>query len=70
MKSFSINQTDKSRTEMLYVKLRIIFAKTLDRIGRENREDGNEIRREITLHSFRRFVKTTVSDLGYLDYSE
>ena len=35
-----------------------------------NREDGNEIRLEITLHSFRRFVKTTISDLGYADYSE
>jgi hypothetical protein len=35
-----------------------------------SREDGNEIRREITLHSFRRFVKTTISDLGYSDYSE
>ena len=33
-------------------------------------EDGNENRREITLHSFRRFVKTTISDLGYSDYSE
>ncbi len=42
----------------------------LDRIGMGSREDGNEIRREITLHSFRRFVKTTLSDLGYSDYSE
>ncbi len=25
---------------------------------------------EITLHSFRRFVKTTISDLGYSDFSE
>jgi hypothetical protein len=35
-----------------------------------SREDGNEIRREITLHSFRRFTKSTISDLGYADYSE
>jgi hypothetical protein len=34
------------------------------------REDGNERRRQITLHSFRRFVKSTISDLGYGDYSE
>jgi hypothetical protein len=34
------------------------------------REDGNERRRQINLHSFRRFVKTTISDLGYADYSE
>jgi hypothetical protein len=47
-----------------------IFQKTLDRIGKGAREDGNERRRQITLHSFRRFVKTTISDLGYADYSE
>jgi hypothetical protein len=35
-----------------------------------SREDENEIRREITLHSFRCFVKTTISDLGYSDYSD
>jgi hypothetical protein len=46
------------------------FANTLDRIGFGNREDGNERRREITFHSFRRFVKTTISDLGYQDFSE
>lgn len=34
------------------------------------REDSNENRRKITLHSMRRFVKTTISDLGYSDYSE
>jgi hypothetical protein len=28
---------------------------------------GSYRRREITLHSFRRFVKTTLSDLGYSD---
>jgi hypothetical protein len=43
------------------------FANTLDRIGFGNREDGNKSRREITFHSFRRFVKTTISDLGYQD---
>ena len=35
-----------------------------------SKEDGNETRRNITLHSIRRFVKTTISDLGYADYSE
>ena len=39
-------------------------------MGKGAREDGNELRRQITLHSFRRFVKTTISDLGYADYSE
>ena len=42
----------------------------LDRDGKGAREDGNERRRQITLHSFRRFVRTTISDLGYADYSE
>jgi hypothetical protein len=46
------------------------FAKTLDRMGKGEREDGNENRRQITLHSFRRFVKTIISDLGYSDFSE
>ena len=54
----------------LYVNLRGAFAKTLDRMGKGTREEGNEKRREITLHSFRRFVKTTISDLGYQDFSE
>src|SRR6476620_181395 len=39
-------------------------------MGKGAREDGNERRRQITLHSFRRFVKTTISDLGYFDFSE
>jgi hypothetical protein len=46
------------------------FGKTLDRMGKGDKEDGNERRRQITLHSFRRFVKTTISDLGYSDFSE
>ena len=40
-------------------------------MNRGDRGDGsNGRRRQITLHSFRRFVKTTISDLGYGDYSE
>ena len=54
----------------LYIDLVDSFGKTLDRIGKGAREDGNERRREITLHSFRRSVKTTISDLGYQDFSE
>ena len=54
---------------VIYDDLARSFAKTLDRMGKE-REDGNERRRQITLHSFRRFVKTTISDLGYADFSE
>jgi hypothetical protein len=55
----------------LYVEFVRSFGKTLDRMNKGEREEGNNgRRREITLHSFRRFVKTTISDLGYSDYSE
>ena len=57
-------------THSLYSDLANSFAKTLDRIGKGERENRNERRRQVTLHSFRRFVKTTISDLGYGDYSE
>ena len=46
------------------------FERTLDRMGKGARENGNKGRRQITFHSFRRFVKTTISDLGYQDFSE
>ena len=63
---FSLYQVDNPRPESLYSNLSANFAKTLDGIGMGSREDGNENRREITLHSFRRFfVKSTISDLGY-----
>lgn len=67
---FSKSQTDKPRLDSIYHNLAYIFSNTIDRIGMGDREDGNETRRKITLHSFRRFVKTTISDLGYADYSE
>jgi hypothetical protein len=47
------------------------FEKMLDRIGMGSRESSNQkSRRKITLHSMRRYVKSTISDLGYADYSE
>src|SRR5919202_3846959 len=40
-------------------------------MNKGDREEGsNGRRRQITLHSFRWFVKTTISDQGYADYSE
>ena len=54
----------------LYDVLCRSFENMLDRSGKGEREDGNQRRRQITLHSFRRFVKTTISDLGYADFSE
>lgn len=38
--------------------------------GKRENNSNNYGRRQITLHSFRRFVKTTISDLGHQDYSE
>jgi len=56
--------------ESLYDDLVRSFGKTLERSGKGTREENNQRRRLITLHSFRRFVKTTISDLGYADFSE
>ena len=46
------------------------FHKVLDNVGFGQRKDGMSKRREITLHSFRRFVKTVTSDQAGQDYSE
>jgi hypothetical protein len=54
----------------IYNDLSASFGKTLDRNDLSASFGKNERRREITLHSFRRFVKTTISDLGYADFSE
>ena len=54
----------------LYDDLRGSFANTLDRMGKCNMEGSNLRRRQITFQSFRRLVKTTISDLGYSDFSE
>jgi integrase len=69
---FAVYQNTKTPTLFsLYADLCSSFGNTLDRINKGDREDGsNGRRREITLHSFRRFAKTTISDLGYGDYSE
>ena len=68
---FAVYQNDQAPDpHSLYLDLRNSFAKTLDRMGKGEREDNNERRIQITLHSFRRFVKSTISDLGYSDYSE
>ena len=77
----SLNSTN--RLKIFYKTLVLQFQKTLDRNNMGSKEEGNgnniissentnnnRIRRKITLHSFRRFVKTTISDLGYADYSE
>jgi integrase len=61
---------ERANPKILYFDLAKSFGKTLDGIVKGTREDSNNKRRQITLHSFRRFVKTTISDLGYSDFSE
>jgi integrase len=61
---FAVYQDSKKPNYLwLYGDLLKSFQMMLDRIGKGTREDGNERRRQITLQSFRRFVKTTISDL-------
>ena len=66
---FAVYQDKKTpNPDFLYDDFSKCFGKTLDRSGKGEREDGNQRRREITLHSFRRFVKTTLT--CYADFSE
>jgi integrase len=68
---FSVYSKDTNHNlQIMYVVIARSYAKMLDRIGKGDREDNNNKRRKITLHSFRRFIKSTISDLGYSDYSE
>jgi integrase len=67
---FASRNLSKVKIMSIYIDLCHMFERTLDRMGKGEREEGNYSRRKITLHSFRRFVKTTISDLGYQDFSE
>ena len=67
---FSARKYLQTNHRSIYGDLCHFFERMLDRMGKGEREDGNDRRRLITLHSFRRFVKTTISDLGYQDFSE
>jgi integrase len=67
---FTSRKYDSVEPKHIYMDLCHHFEKTLDRMGKGAREHGNKGRRKITFHSFRRFVKTTISDLGYQDFSE
>jgi hypothetical protein len=55
----------------LYVKVLTEFQKLLAVVGlNERKEGGKQRRRKITLHSFRRFTKSVISDQVNQDYSE
>jgi integrase len=75
---FAVRQT-KPNPKNIYNHLSADFGKTLARIDMNTKEEYvsnpnsrliHKERRRITLHSFRRFVKSTISDLGFGDFSE
>src|SRR5207253_1408731 len=73
---FSVNRRNKTAgsPKFLYNTLLLAFGKTLDRMGKGEKEEGlsnkHGVRRKITLHSLRRYTKSTISDIGYFDFSE
>jgi integrase len=62
----------KASPYILYKRIIKEFQKTLATIGMDRRKEGSGAyrRRKITIHSFRRFVKTVISDQTNQDYSE
>jgi integrase len=66
--AFTVYRTKTPTT--IYVKVITKFVKLLSVVGLDERKDGKQRRRKITLHSFRRFVKTVISDQTNTDYSE
>ena len=46
------------------------FEKLLTIVGLDREKKGSRRRRKITLHSFRRFFKSVISDQANTDYSE
>jgi integrase len=63
------NNISPSNPKYIYSDMAHSFAKTLDRIGM-GRKRVNDRRRRFTLHTLRRWLKSTISDLGYGDFSE
>ena len=62
---------DEADPTCLYYKVIAEFQNLLAIAGLDERkEEGKQKRRKITLHSFRRFVKTVISDQTNQDYSE
>jgi integrase len=70
---FQVHEVKKRKVtpRSIYVKLLLQFHTVLDAVDFGQRKDNLSHRRKITLHSFRRFVKTTIADtLAGSDYSE
>ncbi|MGH9984372.1 MAG: tyrosine-type recombinase/integrase [Nitrososphaeraceae archaeon] len=71
---FSMNASSQGYLSVsirsVYVELASVFGNTLDRMGRGQREESAGAQhRKITLHSFRRYVYSTIADLGFSDYA-
>ena len=71
---FSMNASSQGYLSVsirsLYVEFSTIFGNMLDRIERGQREESAGAQhRKITLHSFRRYVYSTIADLGFSDYA-
>jgi integrase len=65
------HKKDSKNPYGLYSHIVPAFSEVLEkRLGLTSRHENLGNRHKITLHSFRRFVKSTISDLGYQDYSE
>lgn len=68
---FKLQDNDEEHKGKLYGRLSAHFKRLLEEIGLDKRKDGDSRqRRQISFHSFRRFVKTTISDQGYEGFSE
>lgn len=60
---------NKPKPSGIYVKILLEFNRVLRTIGMDSRKDGMK-RRRITLHSFRRYVYSTISDQAGKNYAE
>jgi len=67
---YSVSQVPNPNN--LYTKLIVEFQKLLKAAGMDERKEGKSAykRRKVTLNSFRRFVKTVISNQVNQDYSE
>jgi integrase len=70
----SVSASKKNIAELdivlnLYTTMVIEFNKVIDQLN-IGYEDNNKNRHIFTLHSFRRYVRTLISDLGYQDFAE
>lgn len=63
-------RVDQATPNGIYFKVAHEFQKLLEIVGLDDRKEGLQKRRKITLHTFRRHAKTTVSNQVGQDFSE